>query len=100
MAKTKASAFFQTSLTAYLIKEGVDTLVFCGVSTSGCVRASVVDGFSHGFQTFVVDECCFDRSEYAHAANLFDMQAKYAVVQSLAQTEAMFFGKRKLAAAE
>lgn len=100
LAKTKASAFFQTSLTAYLIKEGVDTLVFCGVSTSGCVRASVVDGFSHGFQTFVVDECCFDRSEYAHAANLFDMQAKYAVVQSLAQTEAMFFGKRKLAAAE
>ena len=99
LEKTKASAFFHTPLTTYLTKEGVDTLVFCGVSTSGCVRASVVDGFSHGYQTFVVDECCFDRSEYAHAANLFDMQAKYAVVQSLEETEAMF-GARKLAAAE
>lgn len=99
LAKTKASAFFQTSLTTYLTKEGVDTLVFCGVSTSGCVRASVVDGFSHGYQTFVVDECCFDRSQYAHAANLFDMQAKYAVVMSLDETQAMF-GGRKLAAAE
>ena len=99
LAKTKASAFFQTSLTTYLTRQGVDTLVFCGVSTSGCVRATVVDGFSHGYQTFVVDECCFDRSEYAHAANLFDMQAKYAVVMSLDETEAMF-GGRKLAAAE
>ena len=99
LAKTKASAFFQTSLTTHLTRQGVDTLVFCGVSTSGCVRASVVDGFSHGYQTFVVDECCFDRSEHAHAANLFDMQAKYAVVMSLEEADAMF-GKRKLAAAE
>ncbi len=99
LAKTKASAFFQTSLTTWLTRQGVDTLVFCGVSTSGCVRASVVDGFSHGYQTFVVDECCYDRSEYAHAANLFDMQAKYAVVMSLEEAEAMF-GARKLAAAE
>jgi nicotinamidase-related amidase len=89
LAKTKASAFFQTPLTAYLIKEGVDTLVFCGVSTSGCVRATVVDGFSHGFRSFVVDECCFDRSEFAHAANLFDMNAKYAAVLSLAEAEAL-----------
>ena len=99
LAKTKASAFFQTALTTYLTREGVDTLVFCGVSTSGCVRATVVDGFSHGYQTFVCDECCFDRSEYAHAANLFDMQAKYAVVMSLDEIEAAF-GERKLAAAE
>jgi isochorismate hydrolase len=47
------------------------------------VRASVVDGFSNGFATFVVDECCFDRSPFAHAANLFDMDAKYASVVSL-----------------
>ena len=89
LAKTKASAFFQTPLSAALVRQGVDTLVFCGVSTSGCVRASVVDGFSHGFQTFVVDECCFDRSAFAHAANLFDMNAKYAVVLSLEETERM-----------
>ena len=99
LAKTKASAFFQTPLSAYLIREGVDTLVFCGVSTSGCVRATVVDGFSHGFRSFVVDECCFDRSEFAHAANLFDMNAKYAAVVSVDEVEAMMTGV-KLAAAE
>ena len=99
LAKTKASAFFQTPLSAYLVRQGVDTLVFCGVSTSGCVRATVVDGFSHGFQTFVVDECCFDRSPFAHAANLFDMNAKYAVVLSLEETEQMM-GEAARAAAE
>jgi maleamate amidohydrolase len=83
LAKTKASAFFGTPLTTWLVREQVDTLVFCGVSTSGCVRASVVDGFSHGFATVVVDDCCFDRSEFAHAANLFDMAAKYAAVVPL-----------------
>jgi nicotinamidase-related amidase len=98
LAKTKASAFFQTPLSAALIRQGVDTLVFCGVSTSGCVRASVVDGFSHGFQTFVVDECCFDRSEFAHAANLFDMNAKYAVVLSLDETERMMATASRAAA--
>jgi maleamate amidohydrolase len=83
LAKTKASAFFQTPLSAYLIKQGVDTAVVCGVSTSGCVRASAVDAHSHGFTTFVVDDCCFDRSNFAHCANLFDLQAKYASVVSL-----------------
>ncbi len=99
LAKTKASAFFQTPLPIYLTRENVDTLVFCGVSTSGCVRATVVDGFSHGYRSFVVDECCFDRSEFAHAANLFDMNAKYAAVLSLDEMETMMSG-RKLAAAE
>jgi maleamate amidohydrolase len=99
LAKTKASVFFNTPLSTYLTRLSVDTLVFCGAATSGCVRASVVEGFSHGYRTFVVDECCFDRSEFAHAANLFDMHAKYAVVQSLAETEAMLTA-RKLAAAE
>jgi nicotinamidase-related amidase len=89
LRKTKASAFFQTPLSAYLTRNRVDTLEFCGVSTSGCVRASVVDGFSHGFATFVVDDCCFDRSEFAHAANLLDMMAKYAVVQSLDEALAL-----------
>jgi nicotinamidase-related amidase len=100
VAKIRASAFFQTPLTGYLIQNGVDTLVVCGVSTSGCVRASVVDGFSHGFKTFVVDECCFDRSEFAHAANLFDMHAKYASVISLDEAQAMIAGPAAAAAAE
>lgn len=89
LGKTKASAFFQTPLASYLVKNGIDTLIFCGVSTSGCVRASVVDGFSNGFSTFVVDECCFDRSQFAHSANLFDMNAKYASVVSLDEMAAL-----------
>jgi maleamate amidohydrolase len=83
LEKTKASCFFHTALTTYLVRNGVDTLIFCGVSTSGCVRASVVDSTSHGYPTFVVADCCFDRSEYAHTANLFDMHAKYASVVTL-----------------
>jgi nicotinamidase-related amidase len=99
LPKPKASAFFQTALTAYLVREKVDGLVFCGVSTSGCVRASVVDGFSHGYATMVVDDCCFDRSHFAHCANLFDMQAKYAAVVSLDEVEALLGPARKASAA-
>jgi nicotinamidase-related amidase len=62
LGKTKASAFFSTPLNVYLLKEQVDTLVICGVSTSGCVRATTVDACSSGYSTFVVDDCCFDRS--------------------------------------
>jgi nicotinamidase-related amidase len=80
--KTKASGFFQTPLASGLVKMGADCVLVCGVSTSGCVRASVVDSFSNGFQTFVVDDCCFDRSHFAHCANLFDMNAKYATAIS------------------
>jgi maleamate amidohydrolase len=89
LAKTKASAFFQTPLCAYLVKQNVDTAVVCGVSTSGCVRATAVDAHSHGFLTFVIDDCCFDRSYFAHCANLFDLQAKYAAVISLDELAAI-----------
>jgi nicotinamidase-related amidase len=89
LPKTKASGFFQTSLAAHLVRERIDTAVVCGVSTSGCVRATAVDAFSHGFTTFVIDDCCFDRSWFAHCANLFDLHAKYATVVSLAELEAM-----------
>jgi maleamate amidohydrolase len=95
LAKTKASCFFQTPLTTYLLKQRVDTLILCGVSTSGCVRASAVDSFSHGFATFVVDDCCFDRSYFAHCANLFDLQAKYAAVLSLYELESLMRPKRQ-----
>jgi len=92
LGKTKASAFFGTPLQVFLTRSGIDTLVLCGVSTSGCVRASVVDAFSHGFATVVVDDCCFDRSSFAHAANLFDIQAKYAAVVSLVEVPALLPG--------
>jgi len=92
LEKTKASAFFQTPLASYLVKNQIDSLIVCGVSTSGCVRASVVDAFSNGFNTFVVDDCCFDRSNFAHCANLFDMNAKYATVVSLDELSGMVLG--------
>lgn len=89
LSKSKASCFFGTPLPVYLVQQGVNTLVICGVSTSGCVRASVVDGFSYGFDTFVVEDCCFDRSWFAHCANLYDMDAKYASVLSLKELTEM-----------
>lgn len=89
LEKAKASCFFATPLTSYLQMQKVDTLVVCGVSTSGCVRASVVDACSHGYTTYVIDDACFDRSYFAHCANLFDITAKYASVVSLAEFEAL-----------
>ena len=83
LRKTKASAFFGTPLPTYLHQRGIDSLLVCGTSTSGCVRATVVDAHSHGYPTFVVDECCFDRSQFSHLVNLYEMNAKYADVISL-----------------
>ncbi len=81
--KERASGFFGTPLIAHLTKLGVDSLIVCGESTSGCVRASVVDAYSNGFHTVVVEECCFDRSLLSHKVNLFDLHHKYADVMHL-----------------
>jgi maleamate amidohydrolase len=78
VTKTGASAFFGTALQALLVARGVDTVLVVGATTSGCVRASVVDSVQHGFPTFVVPDCCADRASGPHEANLFDMTAKYA----------------------
>jgi nicotinamidase-related amidase len=78
--KQRASGFFGTPLEAHLRMLGVDTLVVAGESTSGCVRASVVDAYSHGFKVGVVEECVFDRSQLTHKVNLFDLHHKYADV--------------------
>ena len=88
--KTMASSFFGTPLATYLRKKQVDTLVVVGVSTSGCVRASVIDAFSHGFKVFLIEEGCFDRSSFAHVANLFDMDAKYANVITFEEFKSLF----------
>ncbi len=76
--KTQASAFFGTGLAAWLVQRGVDTLVVTGCTTSGCVRASVVDAISFNFRPIVARDCVGDRSLAAHDANLFDMGQKYA----------------------
>jgi nicotinamidase-related amidase len=86
--KNKPSPFFETPLESWLRYDGVDTLVVCGVSTSGCVRAAVVDAFSHNFRVIVVEEACGDRSNTAHMASLFDIDMKYADVESLATVTA------------
>jgi nicotinamidase-related amidase len=83
IVKKGASAFFGTSLSAILASQGVDTAIVCGATTSGCVRASVVDSMQYGFQTIVVRDCVGDRAQGPHEANLFDMEAKYADVISL-----------------
>jgi nicotinamidase-related amidase len=85
ITKKGPSAFFGTSLHALLASQGVDTTIVCGATTSGCVRASVVDSVQHGFQTLVVGDCVGDRAQGPHEANLFDMQAKYADVIDLAE---------------
>ncbi len=81
--KSRASVFFGTALASYLVTRGVDSVIACGTTTSGCVRATVVDAFSHGFTTFVAEEATFDRSPTAAMANLWDMNAKYASVVSV-----------------
>ena len=81
--KKGASAFFGTNLAAILISQGVDTVILCGATTSGCVRATAVDLLQHGFPTLVPRECVGDRAQAPHEANLFDIQAKYADVVSL-----------------
>lgn len=83
--KTKPSAFHGTPLVDALVDARVDTLVVAGCTTSGCVRATVVDAFSYGFHTIVLEDGVFDRGEVAHAANLLDMDQKYANVMPSAE---------------
>ena len=78
-----ASAFFGTSLAATLTARGIDTLYICGLSTSGCIRASATDALQHGFRPLVVADACGDREQRLHDANLLDLQAKYADVLGL-----------------
>jgi nicotinamidase-related amidase len=80
LRKSAPSAFAGTPLVACLQGLGVDTVIVAGESTSGCVRASVVDARTYRFKTLVVEECVFDRHEAAHAINLFDIDQKYADV--------------------
>ena len=80
VTKQYASAFFGTSLASTLRTMSVDTVVLCGFSTSGCVRASALDALQSGLRPFVASDACADRSVRIHRANLFDLQVKYAEV--------------------
>jgi len=80
-----ASAFFGTDLDRILHEAGIDTVVVAGCTTSGCVRATVVDALQHGFRAIVPRECVGDRSAEQHAANLIDIDGKYGDVLSLSE---------------
>ena len=84
MRKDSPSAFWGTPLIGHLTAHNVDTIIAVGETTSGCVRASVLDGCTNRFRMIVVEEGVFDRHEAAHAINLFDMNQKYADVLPLA----------------
>lgn len=84
ITKQQASSFHDTDLHQLLSNRGIDTLLICGVSTSGCVRATALDACQYNYIPVVVDEACGDRSPELHANTLFDLDAKYADVESLA----------------
>jgi nicotinamidase-related amidase len=87
--KNKPSCFFETPLESFLRYDGVDSLVYIGISTSGCVRAGVSDAFSHNFRVVVPQEAVGDRSKSAHMANLFDMDMKFSDVETIDDVIAM-----------
>jgi len=83
--KQKPSGFFGTNMVSYLTLLGCDSVIVSGTTTSGCVRATVLDAFSLNYRIAVVEEGCFDRSQASHAINLCDMNAKYADVVKTAE---------------
>jgi nicotinamidase-related amidase len=84
IVKKGASALFGTNLAALLAAGRIDTVILCGATTSGCVRATAVDLLQSGYPTIVPRECVGDRAPAPHEANLLDIDAKYADVVPLA----------------
>jgi nicotinamidase-related amidase len=78
--KKGASGFFGTNLASILVSQGVDTVILCGATTSGCIRATAIDLLQYGWPTIVPRECVGDRAQAPHEANLFDIQQKYGDV--------------------
>ena len=85
IVKKGASGFFGTNLASVLVSQGVDTVILCGATTSGCVRATAVDLLQYGWPTLVPRECAGDRAQAPHEANLFDINAKYGDVVTRAE---------------
>ena len=92
--KNGPSAFWGTPLVGHLVQHHVDSLIVAGESTSGCVRASVVDAASYRLRVTVVEDCVFDRHEATHAINLFDMHQKYADVRPLDEVLPLIAGSQ------
>lgn len=92
VSKRYASAFFGTPLMTYLNDLDVDTLIVTGCTTSGCVRATVMDAFSYAFRVIVPEDAVYDRGEASHAINLFDMSQKYADILTTGEVISYFDG--------
>ena len=86
--KSKGSAFFGTVLSSFLVRNGIDSVLISGCVTSGCVRATTIDAWNHGFVPYVVEEAVFDRSRHSHLTSLFELNAKYSTVVTLEETKA------------
>jgi nicotinamidase-related amidase len=95
LIKKYASAFLGTPLASTLVSRGVDTVVVTGCTTSGCVRATVIDALSHGFRPIVPEEAVGDRAREPHDANLFDIDSKYGDVVPLAEALAYLEESRR-----
>ena len=83
--KATPSIFFGTALVPFLIKNRVDTVIVTGCTTSGCVRASIIDSFAWGFRTIVPEDCVGDMEQSAHEANLLDVGRRYADIVTSAE---------------
>jgi maleamate amidohydrolase len=94
LRKHNASAFFGTELAGWLASRRIDTLIVAGCTTSGCVRATVIDSCSYSFRTIVAEDCVGDRALGPHEANLFDMRQKYADVMTAADIATATADKR------
>ena len=90
--KQKPSGFFGSNMASYLTLLGCDSVIVTGTTTSGCVRATVLDAFSLNYRIALVEEGCFDRSQASHAINLCDMNAKYADVVPVGEALAFLDG--------
>jgi maleamate amidohydrolase len=88
--KQKPSGFFGTNMSSYLNLLGCDSVIVTGTTTSGCVRATVLDAFSLNYRVALAEEGCFDRSQASHAINLCDMNAKYADVVKTSEVLTFF----------
>ncbi len=95
LVKKYASAFLGTPLASTLVSRGVDTVVVTGCTTSGCVRATVVDALSYGFRPIIPEEAVGDRAQEPHEANLFDMDSKYGDVVPLSDALAYLEESKK-----
>lgn len=84
--KIPPSGFLHTDMQSLLTHYRADTVIVTGMVTSGCVRATAVDAFSHNYAVLIPEECCGDRSRISHKVNLFDLHHKYATVQPVTDT--------------